>query len=222
MVEQFTTRKRLNQVTRVYNTIDEVTAHIRYSNGSPVFFEAEINGKPVSKDNQVHEGMWSNGEYFSILESIVRPEQKAHFEFEKDFTHEGRHLLRFHYNVEAKNNHLFSLMVPERQIHPRFEGVIDLDADSHDVVSVSHVAIQDIDRSFPILFAATVVKYDKIHLANNTDAILPVKSEVQNCSASHQCFVNDLEFRNWRKFGAEHRIVLDDASPAPTEAPPPK
>ena len=72
-------------------------------------------------------------------------------------------------------------------------------------------------RNMPVLFpfdtVETATDYDFVRLAATEQFLLPVESEVLNCQrGSSACSRNKIEFRNYRKFGAESNITFGDAA----------
>ena len=65
---------------------------------------------------------------------------------------------------------------------------------------------------FPIDHVETATDYDFVRLAATQQFLLPVESEVLNCQrGSSLCARNKIEFRNYRKFGAESNLTFGDA-----------
>ena len=55
------------------------------------------------------------------------------------------------------------------------------------------------------------VDYDFVKLSTPRPFLLPVNAEVLSCEqASSRCSRNRIEFRNYRKFGAESDITFDE------------
>jgi hypothetical protein len=69
-------------------------------------------------------------------------------------------------------------------------------------------------RSMPLLFPfdtiETATDYDFVRLASPEQFLLPVDAEVLSClRGSRMCSRNRIDFRNYRKFGAQSDITFE-------------
>ena len=65
-------------------------------------------------------------------------------------------------------------------------------------------------KLFPFDTVETVTDYEFISLAAGAKYLLPVDAEVLSCvRGTSMCSRNRIEFRNYRKFGAESSITFD-------------
>jgi hypothetical protein len=65
-------------------------------------------------------------------------------------------------------------------------------------------------KLFPFDTVETVTDYEFIPLAAGAKYLLPADAEVLSCvRGTSMCSRNRLEFRNYRKFGAESSITFD-------------
>jgi len=74
---------------------------------------------------------------------------------------------------------------------------------------------EDIPASFPIQAASDKLDYDYVTISGR-EFVLPLRAEVR-MRESKYLTKNEVEFRLYRKFGAEATITYDTPSPLPAE-----
>jgi hypothetical protein len=102
---------------------------------------------------------------------------------------------------------------PSQLYYPSFKGAIWVDQQTFRVLRIEQSA-----RNIPILFpfdtVETATDYDYVRLSTPTEYVLPVDAEVLSCvRGTSNCARNRIEFRNYRKFGAETSITFDGKDP---------
>ena len=101
---------------------------------------------------------------------------------------------------------------PSQLYFPAYRGTIWIDKETSRVLRIEQEG-----RGMPLLFpfdtVETATDYDFVRLAaNEQQFLLPTGSEVLNCQrGTSLCARNKIEYRNYRKFGAESSIKFGDA-----------
>jgi N12 class adenine-specific DNA methylase len=101
------------------------------------------------------------------------------------------------------------------EIVPAYRGLIYVDADLLTVTRITLEAI-DIPPTFPIQLAKTTLDYDFIKIGD-AEHVLPLRAEVR-MREGRTLVKNDVEFRMYRKFGAEATIKFETPEPLPEDA----
>jgi len=91
-------------------------------------------------------------------------------------------------------------------ITPGYTGLIYADAKSGMILRVTLEAL-DLPASFPIQVARNMLDYDYTEIAGST-FLLPLRAEVR-MREGRLLIRNDIEFRHYRKFGADTSISFD-------------
>jgi hypothetical protein len=86
-----------------------------------------------------------------------------------------------------------------------FHGQVFIDSATRSVRRVTEVA-DDVPKDLPINAAQVSVHYDYVAI-NNQDCILPVGAQVTLRRSRREIDRNEIEFRNFRRFGSSVRIL---------------
>jgi hypothetical protein len=103
------------------------------------------------------------------------------------------------------NSEFFITGSNNREIKVAFHGMVFIDTATHSVRRVTLIA-QDIPKEFPTHSTAMAVDYDYV-LINTHDYLVPVGAEVSLQQGKHEGVMNTMEFRNYRRFGSNLRIL---------------
>ncbi|MBI3209630.1 MAG: hypothetical protein HYZ37_12130 [Candidatus Solibacter usitatus] len=211
------------QVTRRYHdpsglefwqTADTITEKLTYFEQKENYQVVTINGRMTEVSHDRLGGASSSGEFGSLLKEIFEPESEAQFHWDRWAT------------LHARRNHVFSYRVAQPKSKWRidyqrtesviagYQGLIYVDADYHSVTRVTLDAI-DIPPSFPVQQARTMLDYDFVKIGEN-EHVLPLRAEVRMRSGK-DLRKNVVEFRLYRKFGADATIKFDVPEPLPEE-----
>ena len=208
MVHQVTTRY-VNGPTDLKHKgqkLDQVDADLVTENGTETFQNMLVNGK---KPKQAPEktGAWSSGEYSSIVIEVLAPRTRTAFEARGPETFAGRQCWRYSFAVDEGHSHWILGAAGQRYL-PAYRGVIWFDQETSRVLKVE-ISSREMPRLFPIDKVISTVEYDFIALGD-TKYLLPARAESINCSPGRTgCARNQIEFKGYRKFGAESSISFD-------------
>jgi hypothetical protein len=205
---QITTRSE-----RIYpsgwHPVDNFVADLTY-------FEKKENYRIISVANQPTttatldslKGSWSTGEFGSSLRMLFDPKSNAAFRLEGADQANGHETVRISYQVPKETSSSTITYNNERTIVTAYRGRCWIDPESFNVVRLEEKAL-NIPEDFPITRAEKSIDYDLQDIAGRK-YWLPVRAEmllVQRAVNFHAR--NVIEFKKYRKFEAEVKIIPD-------------
>ena len=113
-------------------------------------------------------------------------------------------------NRVARENSPFNLRIGPQQVATvGFHGQAFIDSATRTVRRITEV-VDNVPKGFTILAASLSVDYDYV-VINNHDYLLPVAAQVVLRNGRRESDLNAIEFRNFRRFGSNMKIL--DFSP---------
>ncbi len=206
--QQVTTRYQSDHPKTGWDALDIVTADVAYENGQESYKNIKVGSKVVNKNMEDIEGTRSTGEFASILIDLLSPDTAAVFRRTGSDTIHGRGTWVYKFDVQRDHSH-WRVEAAAQLYYPAYSGSIWIDKQSARVMRIEQQA-----RSMPLLFpfdtTESATEYDFIRLATPESFLLPVDAEVLSCvRGSSVCARNRIEFRNYRKFGAESSVTFE-------------
>ncbi len=193
---------------------DTITAKLSY-------FQHKEEKKVLFVNNQYKDIDWeklggasSTGEFGDMLREIFERDTQATFQWERWGTLRGKrnHVIR--YNVQQANSKWAIVYEKSMTIRPAYTGLIFADAGTGLITRVTLEAL-DLPASFPVQVAKNQLDYDYAEISGST-YLLPLRAEVR-MREGRLLIRNDIEFRNYRKFGADTSITFDTPEPLGSE-----
>lgn len=179
-----------------------------------------VDGKPSNGEREgMKIGVFSTGELGVDLKAIFADSTKADFKWKETDTLGNDAMQVFNYSV-AKPNSMFSITGSNNQdIMVGYHGLVYIDSATKTVRRISLVA-DDIPAGFPTHATSITVDYDYV-VINSHDYLMPVSAAVSVRQKRSEAVLNTMEFRNYRKYGSESRMlpVPAEGSPAPAAKP---
>lgn len=210
--QQFTTRYQRDDPRGGWRAVDMVSADIAYENGRESYKNIKVGGKAVKSDMNDIEGSRSTGEFQTILASILSPGTAAVFRRAGSDTIRGRSTQIFKYEVTRERSN-WRIESPAQIYFPAYSGSIWIDKETARVLRIEQQS-RNMPKLFPFDTSEAAIDYDSVRLAATQPYVLPVSSEVLTCiRGTSICMRNRIEFRNYRKFGAESNITFDGKPP---------
>ncbi len=209
VVKQFTTRYQTDSARgnrTSWQALDVVTADVVYENGKESYKNLLVNGK-APKDAVEKTGSWSTGEFSTILQGILAPQTDADFHGKRSTTIVNRPAYRYDYSVEQPNSswHVFA---SAQSYIPGYTGAIWIDKENFRVLRIE-MSARNMPKEFPLDAVESAVDYDYVQIGDQK-FLLPVHSEALSCvRGSSDCSRNVIDFRNYKKFGADATIRFD-------------
>ena len=211
---------------------DRLTVAVGYrQSGQEDYKLLAINDLPFDKKQdgagyQQAGGASSTGEFVTVLSSLFAEESQTSFKMVDTDLLRGRRALVYEYAVEVANSHqtISAPGLTDETITTGYRGRVWLDRETYRVLRLESIAT-DIPNRYPVTAASRVIDYDWVKISER-EYLLPTRADVQ-LAARYQrdkfYSRNLINFRGYRKFGAEVKIIEDDDGPPPqpeTEEPP--
>ncbi len=193
---------------------DTITAKLSY-------FQRKEEKKVLFVNNQYKDIDWeklggasSTGEFGDMLREIFERDTEATFQWERWGTLRKKRVHVIRYNVQQSNSKWAIVYEKSMTIRPAYTGLIFADASNGMIVRVTLEAL-DMPASFPVQVAKNQLDYDYTEISGST-FLLPLRAEVR-MREGRLLIRNEIEFRNYRKFGADTSITFDTPEPLGSE-----
>lgn len=191
---------------------DVLTAKLSFFENKEDYKVILVNSKPVDFQPEQVGGTISRGEFGTLLLEIFEPETEAQFTWARWATLRGRRTHVYEYRVVKP---LFSIKYESDAIVAPYSGLVYVDAKDMTVSRVRRKA-DNLPPSFPVQEVFQELDYDMIAIGDGQEFMLPLKVTVRS-RAGKMLSKNEIEFRMYRKFGAEATIKFDTPEPLPEE-----
>jgi hypothetical protein len=207
VVEQATTRYQGSGYPTNWRAIDVVTCDVASVNGKEDYKNFRINGRPTGGRPE-DSGSWSTGEFTITLEDVLAYTTGATFTKRGEDRIAGREAYVFDLSVQKPNSHWTLVSTDGRQYSPAYRGSLWIDKETRRVLRIEQIA-NNLPRDFAYDKAESIVEYGYVNIENKR-YLLPVRGENMACmTGTRNCSRNVIEFRNYRKFGADSAIIFD-------------
>ena len=214
------------QVTRRYwdptssgswGQLDTITDKLSYFDQQEHYETISVSGRgnddlPLSKLG----GVTSSGEFGSQMKEIFDPGSHADFSWDHWGKLRAKLQFVFAYRVPQQYSHYRMTYNNSMEIVPGYQGLIYIDKETG-LISRLTLEPVNIPSTFPVLSAKTTLDYDYAEIGDSV-FLLPLRAELISTQNTPQYAKlstrNDIEFRLYRKFGAEAKITFaPDALP---------
>ena len=155
-------------------------------------------------------GASSTGEFGDMLREIFERDTRASFQWERWGTLRKKRTHVIRYQVEQSQSKWAIVYEKSMSIRPAYTGLIYADASNGMIMRVTLEAL-NMPASFPIQVARNQLDYDYTEIGGST-FLLPLRAEMR-MREGRLLIRNDIEFRNYRKFGADTSITFDTPEP---------
>ena len=205
------------QVTRRYadpsglefwRRMDVLTAKLSFFENKEDYKVILVNNQTVDFQPEQVGGTISRGEFGSLLLEIFQPDSEAQFTWSRWTTLRGRRAHVFEYRVVRP---LFSIRYENESIVVPYSGQVYVDAQDLTVSRIRRKA-DNLPPTFPVQEVFQELDYDTIAIGDGQEFMLPLKVTVRS-RAGKLLTKNEIEFRMYRKFGADTTIKFDTPDP---------
>jgi len=194
---------------------DKVAERLSYFEQKEDYKVISVNGSLVTKGHDDLGGATSSGEFGSMLKEIFEPGTHATFQWERWAKLRGRLAHVYSYQVEKAYSRWSISWQKQMTVTPAYRGLIYVEKDAPAVVRVTLETV-DVPATFPIQEARTMLDYDVSEIAGQP-FLLPLRAEMR-MREGKLLVKNEVEFRSYRKYGAETSITFDtSAEPIPDD-----
>ncbi len=211
IVKQYTTRYVSANAKRVdtsWQPLDVVSADVITENGKERYENILRNGKPTKDVEET--GSWSTGEFASTLQAILSPASDALFTNKKSTTIENRPAWRYDFMIEQPRSS-WQVYAGGSRFRPAYGGAIWIDKETSRVLRIEMDA-RKIPNEFPLDHVESEVDYGFVTIGTKK-YVLPTHSESLSCNrGTTECSRNSIDFRNYKKYGADSSVTFDSPS----------
>lgn len=206
---QLTTRYESDRPKDGWQAMDTISADLAYENGHESYTNIKVGSKEQKGSMEDVGGNWSTGEFASLLDDLFDPFTAATFRKSGQDTINGRSATTFKFDVTREHSH-WRVSMAAQLYYPAFRGTVWIDRETSRVLRLE-IESRNMPLLFPLAKVEEAVDYDFVRLSTPQPFLLPTVSEVLSCQqGSSHCSRNRIEFRNYRKFGAESGITFDE------------
>jgi len=123
---------------------------------------------------------------------------------------DGQPVQVFNFQVASANSNFDLTGENNRQHAVGFHGLVYLDPATRSVRRIT-IDADDIPDNLLVRASSISVDYSWVSI-NNHDYLLPIRGAVSLREGKHQAVLNEFEFRNYRRFGSQIRILTKEES----------
>jgi hypothetical protein len=207
LVQQMTTRYQSDRPKSGWQALDIVTADLTYQDGRESYKNIKVGNKSVNTSMDEIPGTRSTGEFSTLLEQLFE-QGAANFRPGGQDTIHNRSALVYSFEVTRELSR-WRIEAPSQLYYPATKGSVWIDKETSRVLRIEQSG-KGMPALFPFDTLETSVDYDFIRLGTSGPYLLPIESEVLSCQRGTSiCSRNKIEFRNYKKFGAQSDITFD-------------
>ena len=185
---------------------DNFVADLTYFEKKENYKIVSVANRPTTTTLENLKGSWSTGEFGSSLRMLFDPRSQASFRLEGADQANGHETVRISYQVPKETSSNTITYNNERSIVTAYRGRCWIDPESFNVVRLEEKSI-NIPEGFPITRAEKAIDYDLQDIAGRK-YWLPTRAEMLLVEGAVNFQArNVIEFRRYRKFEAEVKIV---------------
>jgi VWFA-related protein len=188
---------------------DSLAELLSYHDNSETRTTLEVNGKRSSLKRAELNSSWplSVGEFGAMLNLVFQPSSKTDFEWKEAASlNDGSGTVQvLDYRVSAENATIV-LSQGNEQAAVGFHGQVYIDAPTGGVRRITLNA-DGIPRTFAVRAASMTVDYDFVGISGR-DYLMPVRSSVTLVKGKKKVELNEITFRNYRRFSSRTKIKM--------------
>jgi len=184
---------------------DSIAELLRYRNNAETRTTLAVNGKSSGTDRGAMKGSLSAGEFGGVLQAIFSPSSQAAFAWKETDALNNGTVQVFTYSVPKAHSSFTVVGSNGREIFAGFHGQVFIDSLTHSVRRLTLIA-DDLPKGFPTHSTRIDVDYDYVAISDR-DYLVPVSAEMRLLQGRHEAVLNTMEFRDYRHFGSNMKIV---------------
>jgi len=210
------------QVTRRYvdpsglefwRNTDTITTRLSFFEQKEDYKVITVNGRMTDIPYHQLGGTTSSGEFGSQMRDLFGKKASARFNWERWATLRGRRMHVFSYYVAQPNSEWSAYHEGSGRVVPAYRGNVFIDRETTQVMRIT--LEPELPPSFGIQSVYSVLDYDYTEISGS-QYLVPLRAEVKSRSGK-MLNKNEVEFRLYRKFGADVGIKFDIPEPLPEE-----
>jgi hypothetical protein len=206
------------QTTRRYSVITETggwrsedvwEADLSFNQKTEHYGNIRLNGKASRKPLESLGGALSIGEFGSLLRTLFLPETQAEFRKEGEEQFQSRTVIILGFSVSQERSNWRLLFKKSHSLRVAYRGRAWIDSSSHEILKISQQTLQ-LPPTFPIAYSETTTVYSHVSIPGLEGKTFLLPKTAQLVLRERQPptrSMNIIEFRNYRKFTADVRLV---------------
>lgn len=192
-----------------YHLVDRVVETLSYFDGHEQYKVLTVNNELVTNgDHWSLGGTTSAGEFGTDMKVLFSPETRTEFDWESWTTLRGRRTHKFFYRVRQPLSQYRIVYEKAQMVVAGYKGYVYVDADLGMIVRITREA-EDLPADFPVQNVKQITDYDFRKIGESQQEFLVPTASVITSRSGRAMVKNETEFTNYRKFGAESKIIFD-------------
>ncbi len=187
---------------------DSIVELLRYRDKQETRTTIEVNGQTSNVSHNAMKGSLSSGEFGGVLKLVFAPASKARFEWKETDELKGGAVQVFNYTVDRADSKFGVVGTNGLEVMSGFHGQVYIDSATRSIRRVTMIA--DLPKQLPKDFSTSAssmrVDYDYA-VINGHDYLLPITAEMRITKGRHSMALNTIEFRDYKRFGSNMRMV---------------
>jgi hypothetical protein len=163
-----------------------------------------VNNKAFTGTRERIGGTVTRGEFGTRLKETFDPKSAATFEWERWATLRGKRMHVFRYSIPQERSE-YSVAYGTSVTVPGYSGLVYIDRETLAVMRLT-LEVAQMPAGFPINKILAILDYDFTKVGNQ-EFVLPLKASTV-ARMGRGLSKNDVEFRNYNRFGAEATITF--------------
>jgi hypothetical protein len=188
---------------------DSIAELLSYRDNAESRITLEVNGKRSSLKRADMDSSWplSVGEFGAMLNLVFQPSSKTAFEWKEAASlGDGSAAVQvLSYRVDRANANIV-LRQGNDEAAVGFHGLVYIDAGTNGVRRITLHA-DGLPHSFAVRAASMTVDYDYVAISGR-DYLLPVRSSVSLEKTHRKIELNEITFRNYRRYASRAKIKM--------------
>jgi VWFA-related protein len=188
---------------------DSRAERLQYRDNTETRTTLAVDGKPSTAKREDIKGPISVGEFGGLLALVFSPAAKATFKWREAASLGAGTVQVFDYRV-AKENATIALGESGQRVFAGFHGLVYIENATMGVRRITLEA-DDLPANFSMRSASMAVDYNYVALGNH-ELLMPVQASVGVQMGKRKMILNEIVFRDFKRFGAETKITYDPQS----------
>jgi VWFA-related protein len=147
----------------------------------------------------------SIGEFGGMFQLVFDPSAQAKFTWQESDTLDGQPAQVFAYQVALPHSNFSLAGANMQQLPVAFHGLVYLDTATHSIRRIT-VDADNIPDTLKVRATSLSVDYNWVTISGH-DYLMPSRGAVSLREGKRQAVLNEFEFRNYRRFGSQVRIL---------------
>jgi len=182
---------------------DVIVSELVYENGRETYRTLQVNGLKASRESKKNQGVYSRGEFGTLLRSLFGPQVEAKYQWAGRAMAGGSLCRVFDVEVKPEKSN-FVLYHNLRQEVAGYKGRVFID-EEQGLVRRLTIEGAGLPKDFPLKSPALSLDYGLAQVSGQ-DYLVPLKSVLQ-LRQGKTIVRNETTFRDYRKFEADSKVT---------------